>query len=125
MARRSDLPYRLCRLAEIAEDEGKSLEVPDPAGGPPRELMVLRWEGAVYGYLNSCPHLGVPLEMVPDRFVNAAGSHVICRTHGALFVPETGHCVSGPCAGQALTPLAVEVDAEGWVVLTAALPPAD
>ena len=116
-----NLPLRLCRLTEIEDGEGKSLELQD-AGGP-RELVVLRDGRAVYGYLNACPHLGVPLEMVSDRFMNAAGTHVICRTHGALFEPSTGYCISGPCAGQSLTPVGVAVDSENWVVLTAPLPP--
>ncbi|WP_421708021.1 Rieske (2Fe-2S) protein [Algihabitans sp.] len=116
------LPLRLCRLVEIEEGEGKSLLLHDETG--PRELVVLRVGGSVHGYLNSCPHLGVPLEMVPDRFMNAAGTHVICRTHGALFEPATGYCISGPCAGQALTPISVEPDDEGWLVLTAPLPAA-
>ena len=92
------------------------------AGGR-RELVVLRDGAAVHGYLNACPHLGVPLEMVPDRFMNAAGTHVICRTHGALFEPATGYCISGPCAGQSLTPICIVVDSEDWVVLTDPLPP--
>ena len=118
---RDTLPLRLCRLEEIEDGEGKSLELQD-AGGL-RELVVLRDGAAVHGYLNACPHLGVPLEMVPDRFMNAAGTHVICRTHGALFEPATGYCISGPCAGQSLTPIGVVVDSEDWVVLTDRLPP--
>lgn len=119
-------PLRLCRLEAIEDGEGKSLELHDTAPDGTksvRELFVLREGTRVRGYLNACPHLGVPLEMVPDRFMNAAGTHVICRTHGALFVPETGYCVSGPCAGQSLTPVAVDLDAHGWVRLTAPLPP--
>ncbi len=118
---RSDYPLPLCRLAEIEDGEGKSLEVHD--GTQVRELVVLRQGRAVYGYLNACPHLGVPLEMRPDRFMNARGSHVICRTHGALFRPHDGYCVSGPCVGQALTPIAVALDAAERVVLIAPLPP--
>jgi nitrite reductase/ring-hydroxylating ferredoxin subunit len=121
----SDYPFRLCRLDAIEEGEGKSLELHEttPAGTSVRELVVLKWDGRPYGYLNSCPHLGIPLEMVPDRFVDAAGTHVICRTHGALFEPKSGYCVSGPCAGQSLTPLPLDVDPDGWVRLTAPLPP--
>lgn len=114
------LPQRLCRLVDIEEGEGKSLQLRDEMGA--RELVVLRVGGSVYGYLNSCPHLGVPLEMVADRFMNAAGTHVICRTHGALFEPATGYCISGPCAGQSLTPISVELDEQGWLLLTAPLP---
>ncbi|WP_119167275.1 Rieske (2Fe-2S) protein [Algihabitans albus] len=120
LSRLRELPLRLCRLTEIEDGEGKSLQVHDRSG--PRELVLLRDGATVYGYLNSCPHLGVPLEMVPDRFMNAAGTHAICRTHGALFEPATGYCISGPCAGQSLTAIDVELDDEGWLLLTAPLP---
>jgi nitrite reductase/ring-hydroxylating ferredoxin subunit len=30
------------------------------------------------------------------------GHHLQCATHGALFDPLSGVCISGPCAGDAL-----------------------
>ena len=62
-------------------------------------------DGEVFVYTNSCPHLGVELEWVSDQFLDAEGVLIQCATHGALFVIETGHCVSGPCLGQSLRPV--------------------
>ena len=45
------------------------------------------------GYVNSCPHLGSPLDWVPNRFLSADGRHVLCATHGALFRIEDGKVV--------------------------------
>ena len=49
-----------------------------------------------------CPHVGSPLDWAPDRFIAFDGFHLLCGTHGALFRPEDGYCVSGPCAGASL-----------------------
>lgn len=62
---------------------------------------------AVRGYVNACPHLGLPLNLSGDHFFDAEGRLLLCRMHGALFRPEDGVCVSGPCAGEALEPLKI------------------
>ena len=39
-----------------------------------------------------------------------------CRNHGALFEPRTGLCVAGPCRGDALRAVQVQVrDGEVWL----------
>jgi len=105
----------LCRLADIAEGAGKGFTL--GRGLARREIFVVRRGAEVFGYVNSCPHLGSPLDFQPDRFVNADGSYIQCHTHGALFEIQTGHCVAGPCAGQALEPVALAVDDTGRVCL--------
>lgn len=105
----------LCRLEEIEDGEGKGFVL--GAGVERRELVVIREGRRVHGYLNACPHLGTPLELLPDRFMNADGSYVLCHTHGALFEIETGYCIAGPCAGQSLTPVPLRLDADGTVRL--------
>ena len=37
---------------------------------------------------------------------------ILCATHGALFRIEDGHCLSGPCVGESLTPLPVSIEGE-------------
>ena len=39
------------------------------------------------------------------------------RRHGARFLPDTGLCVHGPCAGQSLNALPVEVGSAGEVTV--------
>lgn len=65
-------------------------------------LFALRRGDEIYIYRNSCPHLGVELNWVADQFLNYDGDLIHCATHSALFEPETGDCISGPCRGQAL-----------------------
>ena len=58
-------------------------------------------------YANRCPHLGIELNWMPGRFLDADGDFIQCATHGALFTPDRGHCIAGPCQGDALSPLEV------------------
>src|SRR3546814_4370032 len=37
------------------------------------------------------------LDWSPDKFFNLRKDALQCGTHGALFVPESGHCFLGPC----------------------------
>jgi nitrite reductase/ring-hydroxylating ferredoxin subunit len=68
-------------------------------------VFVVRGDGGLRGYLNRCPHRGLPLNWLPDRFLDADGIHIQCANHGALFNIDDGYCVAGPCAGGRLTPV--------------------
>ncbi len=105
----------LCRLADIEDGQAKGFTL--GAGRDEREIFVVREDGQVFGYVNSCPHLGTPLNWQDDRFISDASGLILCATHGALFEIADGACVSGPCAGQALEAVPAALDAEGQVVL--------
>ena len=110
----------LCRLDAIEDGEGKGFTLGD--GPDALEIVVVREDERVYGYVNSCPHTGTPLEWIEDQFMSEDGGHILCHTHGALFRIEDGHCVAGPCAGDALRPVAVERDGTDQVVLVVGRP---
>lgn len=99
---------RLCRLDDIAEGATRGFEL--GSGIDRLDLFVLRRDGRLLAYRNDCPHAGSPLDMPQDQFLTADGRHFLCHTHGALFRVEDGLCVSGPCLGRALTPIALRVD---------------
>lgn len=61
-------------------------------------------------FLNRCPHLGIPLEWQEHQFLDSDTGLIRCATHGALFLPSTGECVSGPCVGDALLAVPSFVD---------------
>ncbi len=71
-------------------------------------LLVQRYQNIVRIYENRCPHAGTPLNMFDDKFMDYDGTSLICRTHGALFDPHTGHCHLGPCKGLYLRAIAFE-----------------
>lgn len=83
-----------------------------------QRLFAVRSRDSFYVYRNSCPHLGIELEWLPDRFLDHQNQFIQCSTHGALFLIETGECVSGPCSGQHLQPVPHEVrDGQLWAQL--------
>jgi len=98
----------VCRLSdlEVTGAKGITLEVEDRI----REIVVvLGTDGAVRAYENRCPHLESTLETWPDRFLDEARAHLVCTMHQARFKVDDGVCVSGPCEGKRLTPLAIDI----------------
>lgn len=77
--------------------------------------FVVRRGSQVWGYVDRCPHMGLPLAQVLDDYLTPDGERITCSWHGALFEVEDGRCVGGPCGGAALTPWPVRVD-DGRIV---------
>jgi nitrite reductase/ring-hydroxylating ferredoxin subunit len=69
--------------------------------------FVVRRGDAVHGYVDRCPHMGLPLAQVLDDYVHEGA--ILCSWHGAVFAIGDGRCIGGPCAGGRLTPWPVEV----------------
>lgn len=102
----TDKTYPLCPRDTIPEDCARGFTIETPAG--PRQLLLARRNNRIYAYINRCPHTGVNLDWVPDRFLDRSGTYLQCATHGALFRIQDGFCVHGPCAGQSLRPVTIE-----------------
>ena len=77
--------------------------------------FVVRRGDEVFGYVDRCPHMGLPLAQELDRYLTPGGERITCSWHGALFEVADGVCVGGPCTGAALTPWPVTV-VEGTIV---------
>jgi nitrite reductase/ring-hydroxylating ferredoxin subunit len=78
--------------------------------------FLVNHDGAFHAYLNSCPHVGTPLDLWENEFLTEDGRQIVCATHGAVFEPASGHCVSGPCAGDALTRLPLRIEGDSVIV---------
>ncbi len=98
--------YPLCPPAAIPEHGARGFGIDTPDGR--RKLLLIRQDNRIHAYVNRCPHTGVNLDWVPDRFLDSSGHYLQCATHGALFRIHDGFCVHGPCAGQSLQPVSVE-----------------
>ncbi len=105
----------LCRLEEIPE--GGSKGFPAPPGGF-TGLFAVRRDGQVRVYVNACPHIGLPLDQMPNRFLDLKRQYIMCSVHGARFRIEDGTCITGPCPGQALEAVPVRIQ-DGQVLVPA------
>lgn len=76
--------------------------------------FVVRRGEQVRGYVDRCPHAGLPLAQKLDDYLTPTGDLIACSWHGALFDIDTGACVGGPCAGAALRAWPVTL-ADGWI----------
>lgn len=94
----------LCPVDDIAEGAAKGFEIDGDS------IFALKFDGELHAYRNSCPHLGVELNWLEDQFFDLDGAFIQCATHGALFEPNTGACVAGPCHGEALERLPCRVE---------------
>ena len=77
--------------------------------------FVVRRGEAVFGYVDRCPHAGLPLAQALDQYLTPDGGLIACSWHGAIFTVEEGACVGGPCVGAKLSPWPV-VARDGRVV---------
>lgn len=104
----------LCHENDIAEDASREFILGE--GTVRRSIFITRKDGRLTAYENSCPHTGAPLNWEGDRFLDLAKQRILCSIHGALFRIEDGHCLSGPCRGKNLTPVAIRLE-DGFVHL--------
>jgi nitrite reductase/ring-hydroxylating ferredoxin subunit len=105
----------ICAGAEVQDGErGARFEL--TLWGHAEQAFVIRFRGRAHAFLNRCPHAGTELDWNPGEFFDDTGLYLICATHGAIFVPESGACVGGPCRGQALRRLSV-IERDGDIFL--------
>ncbi len=74
------------------------------------DAFLVNDQGKFHAYVNRCRHMSTPLDFVRYQFFAPDGRHLICLTHGALYEPDTGLCVDGPCKGLSLYRLPILVN---------------
>ncbi|ALK33556.1 Rieske (2Fe-2S) protein [Burkholderia plantarii] len=103
-------------------------DLPDPGarGFDPYEegcdtLFVVRCGAQVRAYRDACPHFFGVTQMAwrKDAYLNGDGTRIVCHAHGAQFDIASGECVLGPCLGQRLTSVEIDVTDDGAIMLTA------
>lgn len=109
--------WPVCHLHELADPGARGFLVGD--GDWPFRGFVVRSGDSVFAYANVCPHARHPLDMLPDEFLAQDGGVIRCASHGALFTPDTGECIAGPCVGARLMSLALRLNEDGTVLVRA------
>ena len=97
----------LCRLDDIPDGGATAVDATLADGD--ESLILLRRGDQVRGYLNVCPHAGRRLDYAPGKFL-LKNDTLICAVHGATFNQGDGLCIGGPCRGEHLRTVAVQVD---------------
>jgi nitrite reductase/ring-hydroxylating ferredoxin subunit len=104
----------ICASGDLV-DSGDGVRFEVRVNGRPEPAFVVRYDGKVRAYLNRCAHLPMELDWKPGKFFDAEGLVLICSTHGAIYSPDTGACLGGPCEGR-LLPIPVE-EREGKILV--------
>lgn len=102
----------LCHIDELPDRAGRGFSV-----GEGETIFLVRRGQSIYAYRNVCPHKGLNLDWVPDRFMDTSGEYIHCANHDALFRVEDGLCIAGPCRGARLKAIAFRVSDDGAVAL--------
>ena len=111
----ADAKRLICESAALL-DGGKAVRFDLPHGHGSVPYFTMRFDGKVFAYVNRCPHRGTELDWNPGEVFDETGLYLICATHGAMFDPQTGLCISGPCEGGRLQALPIE-EHDGAVII--------
>ncbi|MEO7052844.1 MAG: Rieske 2Fe-2S domain-containing protein [Rhodanobacter sp.] len=99
----------LCTLLQIPDGGATAVDAKLVDGE--ESVILLRRGDQVSGYLNICPHAGNRLDYAPGKFL-LKNDTLICAVHGAVFQQTDGLCTGGPCRGQRLRAVPVQVIGE-------------
>ena len=72
--------------------------------------------GAWRAYANVCRHRALPLDLGASSPMSDDGRWLLCHQHGALYRPDDGACIAGPCAGARLAAVSVREE-DGALVI--------
>ena len=99
---------RICAADELVDGGmGVRRNAVEKSGGE-SVVFFVRFDGKPYGYLNRCAHVAMELDWNEGQFFESSGLYLMCATHGAIYEPDSGKCVGGPCRGARLRQLQVE-----------------
>ena len=106
------------RLAHIGDLRDPGARGFDPDGAGYDTLFVVRHGLELRAYRDACPHFGdTPMAWRKDAYLNADGTRIVCHAHGAQFDIASGKCLLGPCLGQHLQSVEIDVTSDGDIVL--------
>lgn len=111
------MAQQIATLDQLPGEVGSRSFCYTTATGAEQEAFLIWKQDEVRAYVNSCPHVGVALNWQPDKFLSFDEYAIICSTHGAMFTLLEGYCFQGPCKGQKLQSIAVEITDAGAITV--------
>lgn len=109
------MPQLILPYPELPVGQSCALQLEDG-----RAAFLVMLEDGPHAYLDCCPHHGSRLiaerdghGSQQDPYMDATGGLILCHRHQACFEPQHGVCVSGPCPGEQLAALRVEIRQSG------------
>lgn len=102
------MKQKICDLDGLSESLCKEFVVENDL--KLKDSFLIYFNDNCYAYINDCPHTGVNLNWQEAQFLSIDGLFLQCSLHGALFEPESGKCVRGPCCGQSLKRLEIVIE---------------
>lgn len=102
----------ICHTDDVPDGSALGLEINELS------IFVVKLHGDFFVYRNRCPHLGVELNWQEHQFLDADNVLIQCASHGALFLINSGECISGPCSGQHLEAMAFKVENKQIILTT-------
>jgi nitrite reductase/ring-hydroxylating ferredoxin subunit len=80
--------------------------------------FVVNYQGNYYAYLNRCAHLPMQMDWNAGELFDDAKRYLVCATHYAVYEPDTGVSIAGPCRlGSQLVALPIRVIGEDIILL--------
>ena len=104
----------LITLEHLSDDAFAEVEA--TVEGDAESLVLYRQDDDVRAWINVCPHAWRRLDWAPGQFLKSKDGLLVCAAHGASFELQRGECVAGPCRGESLREVPVEVrDGAVWL----------
>lgn len=98
----------LARL-DALPDPGAIVAEYEDNDGARRSIILTRSGDSISAFRNKCPHAGYPLQRADGRLVVQENRYLVCSAHGASFTLRDGACAGGPCNGDGLERVLIEV----------------
>ncbi len=97
----------LARLDALAD--GGAIVVDVDRAGARLSLILTRSGDRIAAFRNKCPHAGYPLQRADGRVLVQDKRYMVCGAHGASFALSDGACAGGPCNGDGLERIEIDV----------------
>jgi len=97
----------IARIAAVPDRGAIVVEL--DRNGARLSLILTRAGDKIAAFRNKCPHAGYPLQRADGRVLVQDGRYMVCGAHGASFALTDGACAGGPCNGDGLERIAIDV----------------